>query len=133
MYVLEDKVKIETNTGSKIKIKVLCYLQSGKIWVFVLQNQCIFAKSYHSHWVAGRTNILCWCIIYIYFQFPKFLAFAVLFMCYFRKLQLLVVKNWNKFFYIVLLFVWAQKVCLRFLKSYFKLETLILLFFAVSF
>ena len=42
-------------------------------------------------------------------------------------------KNRNKSFYIVLLFVCAQKVCLRFLKSYFKLETLILLFFVVSF
>ena len=39
--------------------KVLCYLQSGKIWA-VLQNQYIFAKNYHSHmhWSTGRADIL---------------------------------------------------------------------------
>ena len=39
-------------------------------------------------------------------------------------------KNWNNFCCIVLLFVWAQKVCLRFLKSCFKLEILFLFFMA---
>ena len=42
-------------------------------------------------------------------------------------------KFWNNFCCIVLLFVWSQKVCLRFLKSYFKLEILIFLPFVVSF
>ena len=60
--------------------------------------------------------------------------FAVPFLCCFQKLQLLVVKkNWNNFCCITLLFVWAQKVCLRFLKSYFKLKILIFLSFVVSY
>ena len=42
-------------------------------------------------------------------------------------------KFWNNFCCIVLLFVWSQKVCLRFLKSFFKLEILIFLPFVVSF
>ena len=42
-------------------------------------------------------------------------------------------RNWNNFCCIVLLFVWAQTECLIFLKSYFKLEILIFLSFAVSF
>ena len=61
------------------------------------------------------------------------MAFAVPFLCYFQKLQLLVVKKfWTNFCCIVLLYLWAQKVCLRFLKSYFKLEILIFLSFVVS-
>ena len=61
-------------------------------------------------------------------------AFAVLFLCYFQKLQLLVVKRfWANFCYIVLPIVWAQKACIRFLRSYFKLEILIFLSFVVSF
>ena len=59
---------------------------------------------------------------------------AVLFLCYFQKLQLLVAqKIWTDFCCIVLLYLWTQKVCLRFSKSYFKLEKLIFLSFAVSF
>ena len=47
-------------------------------------------------------------------------AFAVPFLCKFQKLQLLVLKNiWNNFCCIVLLFVWPQKECLRFWKSYY--------------
>ena len=50
-------------------------------------------------------------------------AFVVPCLCYFQKLQLLVVKKfWTNFSCIVLLSVGAQKACLRFLKSYFKLE-----------
>ena len=61
-------------------------------------------------------------------------AFAVPFVCYFQKLQLLVIKKfWDNFWWIVLLFVWAQKLCLRFLKSYFKLEIVIALSFLVPF
>ena len=29
----------------------------------------MFAKNHHLHWIAGKTNILCKCLIYIYFQF----------------------------------------------------------------
>ena len=41
-------------------------------------------------------------------------------------------KNWNNFCCIVLIFAWAEKVCLRFLKPYFKLKILIFLSFVVS-
>ena len=45
------------------------------------------------------------------------MPFEVPFVCYFQKVQLLVVKkNGNTFWCIVLLFVGAQKVFLRFLK-----------------
>ena len=61
------------------------------------------------------------------------LAFAILLLCYFQKLQLLVEKNiWTDFGCILLLFVWSQKVCLSFLKSYFKLEILTFLSFVMS-
>ena len=62
-------------------------------------------------------------------------ATAVPFLCYFQKLLLLMIKKfWNNFCCIVLLFVWARKVCLRFLKSCYKLEILIFfLSFVVSF
>ena len=60
-------------------------------------------------------------------------AFAAPFLSYFQKLQLLVAnKFWTNFCCIVLLYLWAQKVCPRFLKSYFKLEILIILSFVVS-
>ena len=50
-------------------------------------------------------------------------GFAVPFPCYFHKLRLFVVKkNWNNFCFIVLLFVWAQKVSLEFLKFFSKVE-----------
>ena len=71
-------------------------------------------------------------IIYIFRQFWAWLL--PLFFCYFQKLQLLKVKIfWNNFFSIVLLFVWAQKLYLRFSKSYFILKILIFLSFLVSF
>ena len=61
-------------------------------------------------------------------------VFVVPFLCYFQKLQLLVVKKFEKkICCLVLLFVWAQKVCLRFLKYYFKLEISIFLSFVVYF
>ena len=43
------------------------------------------------------------------------MAFAVPFPSYFQKLQLLLLKqNWNNAWSILLPFVWAPKVCLRF-------------------
>ena len=50
-------------------IKVLCYLESEKIWVVVLQNWYMFAKNYHLHWIAGKANILGKYILYIFFNF----------------------------------------------------------------
>ena len=82
------------------------------------------------HYMPCRANILC-----EYYNIHIFsisgVAFAVSFRCYFQKL--LVAKTlWNNFCCIVLLFVWAQRVCLRFLKFYFKLEILIFLPFVES-
>ena len=112
--------------------KILCYFQSEKIWVVVLQNYTRLQKNYHLHWTAGRVNILCKCLICIFSILS--VAFVIPFLCYFQKLQLLVIKKfWNNFCCIVLLFVWAQKVRLRFLKSYFKPKILIVLSFLVFF
>ena len=70
---------------------------------------------------------------YTYFSILG-VAFTVPFLCYFQKLQLLVVKKiWTNFCWIVLLYLWAEKVCLRFLKSSFKMEMLIFLSLVVSF
>ena len=103
-------------------IKVLCYLQSEKIWVVFLQNYYMLAKSYHLHWIAGRANILRKYLIYKYF-FNFGLGPCSSFSILFQKLQILVVtKFWNNFCCILLLFAWAKKVCLRFLKSNFRLE-----------
>ena len=72
-------------------------------------------------------------IWYTYFSILG-VAFTIPFLCYFQKFQLLVVKKfWTNFCCIVLLYLWAQKVCLRFLKSNFKLEILIFLSFVVFF
>ena len=69
-------------------------------------------------------------IFSVYIQCTYFsilgVAFTIPFLCYIQKLQPRVVKKfWTNFCCIVLLYLWAQKVCLRFLKSYFKLEMLI--------
>ena len=77
----------------------------------------------YQHWIAGRANILSIYITYIFFNFG--VAFAVYFLCYFQKLQLLVVKKfWTKFCCIVLPYLWAQKMFLRLLNPYFKLDIL---------
>ena len=69
---------------------------------------------------------------YIYIFSIVGVASAVIFL-FFEKLQLLVIKCWNNFYCIVLLFIWAQKACLRSLNFHFKLDILIFLFFVVSF
>ena len=70
-------------------------------------------------------------IYYTYFSILG-VAFTVSFLFYFQKFQLLVVKKfWTNFCRIVLLYLRAQKICLRFLKSYFRLE-IIFLSFVVS-
>ena len=81
----------------------------------------MFAKNYHFHWIARRANILYKYLIYIFFNFGR--GFSDPFLYYFQKLKLLAIKKfWNNFCCIALLFVWDRKACLRFLKSYFKLE-----------
>ena len=68
-------------------------------------------------------------VIYIFFNFGRDPcgSFPMLFPV------LAVKKLWPRFYCIALLYLWAQKVCLRFSKSYFKLEILIFLSFVVSF
>ena len=56
--------------------------------LLVLQNCYIFAKNYRLHWIAVRANILD-------------VAFGVPFLCYFQKLQLLVVKKLFQIFKIL--------------------------------
>ena len=94
-------------------------------------NTC-FRKNYQLHWIAGRVNILSKGIIYIIFQFWRWLLW--LFFWYLQKLQILAVKKlWTDFCCIVLLFLRAQKERLRFLKCYFKLKILIFLSFMMFF
>ena len=77
----------------------------------------MFGENHHMHWIAGRGNILSKNLKYIYFQVSQFFLGSV------SRTSVSCDKNvWNNFFCIVLLSVWAQKVCLRFLISYFKLE-----------
>ena len=53
----------------KSHLKVLCYLQSEKVYVAVPQNQYMFTKIYHLQRIAGRANILYKHLMHIFFQF----------------------------------------------------------------
>ena len=113
-------------------LKVLCYLQSEKIWVAVLQTLYMFAKNYHFHWIAGRASIISKYIIYIFFNFGR--DFYGFFPILFPKAPASYCKKiLTNFWCIPLLYLWPQKLGLRFLKSNFKLEMLIFLSFMVSF
>ena len=102
------------------ELKILCYLQSEKIWVVVLQNYYRFAKSKQLHWIAGRPNIS----VNKFFFLILDVAFAIFFLCYFQNLQLLVIKKFEIIFAALYFYLYELKKCLRFLKSYFKLEIL---------
>ena len=92
----------------------------------------MFPKNYYLQWIAGRANILSKYLIYIFFNFVG--GFCGSFSILFTETSASCDKNfWNKFCCIVLLFAWAQKAFLRFLKSYLKLEILIFLSLVVSF
>ena len=66
-------------------------------------------------------NIYQYMLTYTYFSILG-VAFKVPFLYYFQKLQLLVKKEfWTNFCYVLLLYLWAQIVCLRFLFFFFKL------------
>ena len=88
----------------------------------------MFGKNYHLHWIAGKADILSKYIIYI---------FLYVYTCFFpvisKSSSLLLKKFGTDFCCMVLLHLWALKVCLRFVKSDSKLETLILSSFLVSF
>ena len=82
--------------------------------------------------ITSRANILSKYIIYIFFNFARgfYGSFPMLFP---KAPAYCCTKFWTNFCCIVLLYLWAQKSCLRFLISYFKLEILIFLSFVVSF
>ena len=82
-------------------------------------------KNYHLHWGLQTEQILSVNIQYTYFfNFGR--GFCSSFSVLFPKPPLcLIKKKLNNFCCIALLFEWAQKPYLRFLKSYFKLEILI--------
>ena len=68
-----------------------------------------FSKDYHLHWIPGRANILCENLKFIYFQF--WCGFCNSFSMLFLEAPASCgKKNWNNFYCIVLLFVWAQKL-----------------------
>ena len=122
-------IKISSLISSLTSLKYYATFKVKKFESFFYNiNTCLHN---YQHWIAGRTNILSKDILYIFSILG--VAFTIPFLCYFRKLQLLVVKKfWTNFCCILLLYLWAQKVCLRFLKSYFKVEILFLSF-VVSF
>ena len=113
-------------------LKVLCYLQSERFEpLFYKINTCLKKTTFCIELQAEQIfSVNIW---YTYFSILG-MAFVVPFLSYFQKLQHLVVKKiWTNFCCIVLLYLWAQKACLRFLKPYFKLEILIFLSFVVFF
>ena len=80
------------------------------------------------------TKLIYVCILLITYFSILGMIFGVPFLRYFQKLQPFVVKKfWTNFSCLVLLCIYELRNCLRFLKSYFKLEILILLSFVVSF
>ena len=70
-------------------------------------------------WIADRANIICKYTTYIFFSFGC--GFCGFFSMLFVKAPASCgKKKLNNFCWIVLSFVWAQKVCLRFLKILFQ-------------
>ena len=98
--------------------------------LFYKINTCLQINN-HLHWIAGRASILSKYIAYIFFNFGR--GFCGSFSMLLTKAPASCGKKlWSNFSCIVLLFAWAQNMCLRYLKSYFKLEILIFLSFMVS-
>ena len=76
-------------------------------------------------------QIYCVSIYYTYFSVVG-VALAVPFLCYFQAPPSLVKRFWNNFC-CILLNLHELKKCLRFLKSYFKVDISRFLFLAMSF
>ena len=150
-YIIHAKITLSyypTNLCWTLSFDCLIWTFSLYVWSNVLRYYATFkvrkfeSSFYKINPLLQKTNtciglrakqIFLVNIKYTYFAILG-MAFAVPFLCYFQKLQLLVLKKiWTTFCCIVLVYIWAQKVCLRFLNSYFKLEILIFLSFAVSF
>ena len=107
-------------------VKLLCCFQDEKIWVVILQNQKKLQDCRQSQYSLQIYNIH---IFQFWAWILRFLFYVVSKSSSFMWLK----KNRNNFSCIALLFVWVQKMCLRFLKSYFKVEIFICLPFVVSF
>ena len=89
----------------------------------------LMQKNYHFYWIIGRTNILCKNLkdtFSILGMVLRFLFYVIL------KVQLLLLKFFLSNFCCTVLLVSDQKECLKFLKSYFRLEILIFFSFMVS-
>ena len=116
----------------KFNLKVLCYLQSEETWVLVLQNWYMFEKNCHLYWIESRPNILCRNLIYSFFNFGC--DFCGSFSMLFREASAFCDKETLKYFLVHCTSIcMSSKNGLRFLKSYIKLEILIVLSFLVSF
>ena len=89
-------------------------------------------KTYHLHWMASRANIVCKYLIHIYF-FNIGRGFRCFFSMFFsRSSNFLSKKSFVIIFSALNFYLYDRKKCLRFLKSYFKLE-IIFLSFVLSF
>ena len=115
-----------------LTLKVLCTFKVKKFELFFYKINACLQKTMFC--VGLRVEqIFSVSIQYTYLSNLE-VTLAVPFLCYFQKFQLLAVKEiWPCFCSIVLLYLWAQKMCLKFLKSYLRLEILMFLSFAVSF
>ena len=110
----------------KYIFQVLYYLQSEKIWAVFPHSYYMFMKNYQWHWIADRANIHNKYIISMFFNFE----------CGFMLLGCVVSKcsSWlQETFAALYFYIYELKKCLRFWKSYFKLEILIFLSFVMSF
>ena len=125
--------------SSPLKLITICGKSCiSAVWVVF---ECTFVLRYYAtfkvrKWVVFYKSNTCLqkATTCIGLQAEQIFSIKKGFLCYFQKLQLHVVeKFWTNFCCIVVLHLWAQKKCLRLIKSYFKLEILIFLSFVVSF
>ena len=83
--------------------KVRKFCSCSTKWIHVCKKLPLVLDCGQSKYYLEKFNIYIFSILGV--------AFAVPFVCFFQKLQLLVIKKfWDNFWWIVLLFVWAQKV-----------------------
>ena len=82
----------------------------------------------NSHWIPDKLDIIWQYITYIFFSILD-VASAISFLCYFKKLQLLLVKKIQ----CTSICMYTKRKCLIFFKPYFRLEILIFLSFVASF
>ena len=127
----------KTNASIKLlKYYVTFRVRKFKSFFYKI-NTCL--QNYHLYWIAGRANILSKYIIYIFFNFGRGFCLRFLSYVFSKRSSFLLEKNFGLIFAALFLYIYEVKKsqivsnCLKFLKSYFKLEILIYLFFVVSF